>query len=116
MPGSGVGVVTLVLRPGGHGLLLEAMREVAIYVASALLTTSAALVQLCSCEAQQCFANQCGTKKQVCYRSVSLDRGEQDKHNYEEVISSRKLAEKLLHIFVSWVCFAGNAPRYLTHE
>ena len=51
---AGNGIVSLVPRPGGYGIVLEAMLEVATYVSSALLTPCSALVQLGSCEAQHC--------------------------------------------------------------
>ena len=60
--------------------------EVVIYVSSALLTTSSALVQLGSCEAQHCFVNKC--EKKLGRSSVSVNRGEQEEHNDEELISN----------------------------
>ena len=53
-------VVSLVPRPGGHGLAFEAMLHFIVYITSALLTMCSTPVQLGSCEAQQyCFVNQC---------------------------------------------------------
>ena len=60
---NGDSVVSLVPRPGGHGLAFEAMPEVIIYVSCALLTTCLALVQLGSCEAQHCFVHKCKNEK-----------------------------------------------------
>ena len=57
------GVVSLVIRPGGHGLAFEAMPEVVYYASSALLHICNALVQLGSREAQHCFVNQCKNEK-----------------------------------------------------
>ena len=64
------------------------MIDVVIYVSSALLTTYSALVQLGNCEVQHCFVNKCKTKENLGHSSVSLDRGEQDTHCGDKLISS----------------------------
>ena len=65
------------------------MFEVVIDESSALLTTGSALVQLGSREAQHYFVNRCQNRKNLGHSSISLNRGEQDKHNSDELNSSR---------------------------
>ena len=50
MQEAGEGVVSLVSRPGGHGLAFETMLEVVIYVSSTPLAMCSALMQLGSCQ------------------------------------------------------------------
>ena len=40
-------------------------------------------------EAQHCFVNRCKNRKNLGHISISLNRGEQDKHNSVELNSSR---------------------------
>ena len=65
------------------------MFDVGIDESSALLTTGSALVQLGSREAQHCFVNRCNNRKNLGHISISLNRGEQDKHISVELNSSR---------------------------
>ena len=54
--------------------------------------------------------------KKLGHRSVSLDRGEQDKHNGEEVISNRKLFGKLISCLYFLSFFAGDFLTELTYQ
>ena len=65
------------------------MVEAVIYVSFHLFTTWSPFVQLTSYEAQHCFVNRAKNKKRISHSSVSLDTGEQDRHNGEEFVSNR---------------------------
>ena len=87
---AGDGFVSLDPRLGGHGLAFEATLEVVIYVSSAHLTTysfgTSATWQLRSVTL---FYQSMQNRKYLGHNSVSLDRGDQDKHNGEEFTSNR---------------------------
>ena len=63
--------------------------EAIIDESSDLLTTCSAVVQLGSREAQHCFVDRCKNKKNPGHSGISLSTGEQDKHNSDELNSSR---------------------------
>ena len=75
--------------------------EVVIYVSSALLTTSSALVQLGSCESQHYSVDKCTNKQKLVDSSASLDRRERDEHRSEQSISK----SELFGLVKLWVVF-----------
>ena len=115
MRAAGAGIVSLVPRPGGHGLAFETMIEVVIYVCSAFLTMCLAQAQLGTCEAQYWLSTNAKIKSNsatAAYHWIEENKTDTMMKSLSQTVDN-SAGDYILCI--SWVYFAGNIPRQLLH-